>query len=66
MRPKQFVKGEIGYSQKCAIDYVAGHFLELDSLRYRLGNSMVQCAQLEQRLSGYHDVKQLEARKKTL
>ena len=29
MRPKQFVKGEIGYSQKCAIDYVAGHFLEL-------------------------------------
>lgn len=66
MRPKCFVKGEIGYSQKCAIDYVAGHFLELDSLRYRLGNSMVQCAQLEQRLSGYHDVRQLEARKKTL
>lgn len=66
MRPTSFAKGEISRSQKRAIDYVVGHFLELDSLRYRLGNSMIQCAQLERRLSGYSDIRQIETKKKTL
>lgn len=65
MRPAVFYKGEIGETRRYAQQYVANHLLQLDRLRYMLGNSMCQCAQLEQRLSGYRDVKQLEMKKES-
>ncbi len=63
MRPVHFKKAEIRQSQDYAKSFISINRYMFDNLRYRLRMDASNVAQLEQILSGYSDVPQLQYKK---